>query len=44
MYDLTPMPSTNYTFIAEPSIAGLNITTIVKAINAKIKLISGENS
>jgi hypothetical protein len=35
---------TNYTSIAEPSIAGLNISTIVKAINAKIKLIYGENS
>jgi hypothetical protein len=44
MYKLNAYAATNYTFIAEPSIAGLNITTIVKAINAKINLISGENS
>jgi hypothetical protein len=41
-YNYTPV--TNYTSITMPSIAGLNATTIINAINAKIKLIYDEKS
>lgn len=37
--NITTTPATNYTFITTPSIAGLNSTTILNAINAKIKLV-----
>ena len=37
-------PVTNYTSITMPSIAGLNATTIINAINTKIKLIYDEKS
>ena len=40
----TTTPATNYTSIMTPSIAGLNTTTIINAINAKIKLIYDEKS
>ena len=40
----TTTPATNYTSITTPSIAGLNATTIINAINAKIKLIYDEKS
>jgi hypothetical protein len=42
--NITPKPVTNYTSITMPSIAGLNATTIINAINAKIKLIYDEKS
>ena len=40
--NITPKPVTNYTSITVPSIAELNSTTIINAINAKIKLIRDE--
>jgi len=39
-YNYTPV--TNYTSLTMPSIAELNSTTIINAINAKIKLIRDE--
>jgi hypothetical protein len=42
--NITPKPVTNYTSITMPSIAGLNATTIINAIDAKIKLIYDEKS
>ena len=43
-HNKTTTPATNYTSITTPSIAGLNATTIINAINAKIKLIYDEKS
>ena len=42
--NITTKPVTNYTSIIMPSIAGLNASTIINAINAKIKLIYDEKS